>query len=176
MYLKSKLSWNVILPAENLTINGLMLQKAIITRLMADFAAKKASKELGFFLAVNTVVNIGEGKVRQQSGDVLFPVDFSCITFKMLSEEVLEGTVHKILKHGVFLRCGPAENVFLSHKMMEDYEYMPGENPYFMNVKSSKIEKGMVVRFLVIGVKFMEAEKDFHAVGSLQGDYLGPVL
>ncbi|KAL6532390.1 hypothetical protein OROGR_014360 [Orobanche gracilis] len=121
MYLKSKLSWNVILPAENLTINGLMLQKAIITRLMADYAAKKVSKELGFFLAVNTVVNIGEGKVRQQSGDVLFPVDFSCITFKMLAEEVLEGTVHKILKHGVFLRCGPAENVFLSHKMMEDY-------------------------------------------------------
>ncbi|KAL6532391.1 hypothetical protein OROGR_014361 [Orobanche gracilis] len=44
-----------------------------------------------------------------------------------------------------------------------------------MNGKSPKIEKGMVVRFLVIGVKFLEAEKDFHVVGSLQGDYLGPV-
>ncbi|KAK6161396.1 hypothetical protein DH2020_004777 [Rehmannia glutinosa] len=175
MYLKSKLSWNVVLAAENLDIKGLMLQKAIITRLMADFAAKKASKDLGYFLAVSTVLSIGEGKVRQQSGDVLFPVDFSCITFKMLTGEVLEGVVHKILKHGVFLKCGPAENVFLSQKKMDDYQYVPGENPYFMNGKSSKIEKGVVVRFLVIGERFKEAEKVFEAVGSLEGDYLGPI-
>ncbi|PIN08836.1 DNA-directed RNA polymerase subunit E' [Handroanthus impetiginosus] len=175
MYLKSKLSWNVVLPAENLNAKGLILQKAIISRLMANFAAKKASKDLGYFLAVTTVGNIGEGKVRQQSGDVLFPVDFSCITFKMLTGEVLEGVVHKILKHGVFLRCGPAENVYLSNQKMDDYHYVPGENPYFMNGRSSKIEKGVVVRFLVIGEKFMEAEKDFRAVVSLEGDYLGPV-
>ncbi|KAI3469692.1 hypothetical protein Pfo_026355 [Paulownia fortunei] len=175
MYLKSKLSWNVVLPAENLDTKGLTLQKAIITRLMADFAAKKASKDLGYFLALTTVGSIGEGKVRQQSGDVLFPVDFSCITFKMLPGEVLEGIVHKILKHGIFLRCGPAENVYLSHQKMDDYQYVPGENPYFMNGKSSKIEKGVVVRFLVIGEKFIEAEKDFRAVVSLEGDYLGPI-
>lgn len=175
MYIKSKLSWNVVLPAENLDAKGLMLQKAIITRLMADFAAKRASKDLGYFLAVTTVASIGEGKVRQQSGDVLFPVDFSCITFKMLTGEVLEGIVHKILKHGIFLRCGPAESVYLSHQKMDDYQYVPGENPYFMNSKSSKIEKGVVVRFLVIGEKFIEAEKDFRAVVTLEGDYLGPI-
>ncbi|GER56167.1 DNA-directed RNA polymerase V subunit 7 [Striga asiatica] len=175
MYLKSKLSWNVVLPAEKLDIKGLMLQKAIITSLMAEFASRKASRELGYFLAVNTILSIGEGKVRQQTGDVLFPVEFSCLTFKLLAGEVLDGEVHKILKHGVFLRCGPAENVFLSHQKMEDYQYVPGENPYFINAKSSKIDKGVVVRFLVIGVRFVEAEKGFQAVGSLQGDYLGPV-
>lgn len=175
MYLKSKLSWNVILPAENLNITGLMLQKAIITRLMAEFAAKKVTKDLGYFLTVTTVGSIGEGKVRQQSGDVLFPVDFSCITFKMLIGEVLEGTVHKILNHGVFLRCGPVEKVYLSNSKMEGYKYVPGENPFFMNAKSSKIEKGVVLRFLVIGEKFMEAEKDFQFLASLDGDYLGPI-
>ncbi|KAG8370336.1 hypothetical protein BUALT_Bualt14G0106200 [Buddleja alternifolia] len=175
MYLKSKLSWNVVIPAENMNAKGLMLQKAIITRLMTDFAAKKASKDLGFYLAVTTVGSIGEGKVRQHSGDVLFPVDFSCITFKMLPGEVLEGIVHKILKHGIFLKCGPAEKVYLSHQKMDDYQFVPGENPYFMNGKSSKIEKGVVVRFVVIGEKFMEAEKDFQAVVSLEGDYLGAI-
>lgn len=175
MYLKSKLSWNVIIPAERMDIKGLMLQKAIITRLMADFAAKKASKDLGYFIAVTTVDKIGEGKVRQQSGDVLFPVDFSCITFKILNGEVLEGVVHKILKHGIFLRCGPAEKIYLSHQKMDDYQYVPGENPYFMNGKSSKIEKGMVVRFLVIGKKFMETENDFQVVVTLEGDYLGSI-
>lgn len=175
MYLKSKLSWNVVIPAESLDGGSLMLQKAIITRLMTDYAAKKASKDLGYFLALTTVENIGEGKVRKQSGDVIFPVNFSCITFKILPGEILEGVVHRILKPGVFLRCGPVETVFLSYQKMDDYQYVPGENPYFMNGKSSKIEKGVVVRFLVIGEKFVEVEKDFRVVGSLEGDYLGPV-
>ncbi|XP_073027374.1 DNA-directed RNA polymerase V subunit 7-like isoform X2 [Primulina eburnea] len=175
MYLKSTLSWNVVIPAENLDAKGLMLQKAIITRLMDDFASKKASKDLGYFLAVTTVASIGEGKVRQHSGDVLFPVDFSCITFKMLAGEILEGTVHKILKHGVFLKSGPVDKIYLSHQKMADYQYVAGENPYFMNEKSSKIEKGVVVRYAVIGQKYMEAEKDFQAVVSLEGDYLGPI-
>ncbi|XP_051130425.1 DNA-directed RNA polymerase V subunit 7-like [Andrographis paniculata] len=175
MYIKSKLSWNVVLPAGNLNVEGLMLQKAIITRLTADFAAKKATKDLGYFLAVTTVGRIGEGRVRQQSGDVLFPVEFTCVTFKMLPKEVLDGTVYQILKHGVFLRCGPIEKVFLSHQKMDDYQYVSGENPHFMNNKSSKIEKGSVVRFMVIGQKYMEAEKDFQALVSLEGDYLGPI-
>ncbi|KAL3828729.1 hypothetical protein ACJIZ3_017531 [Penstemon smallii] len=175
MYLKSKLSWNVVIPADKMDMKGLLLQRAIITRLMEVFAAKKATKDLGYFLAVTTVQSIGEGKVRQQSGDVLFPVDFTCITFKMLVGEVLEGIVDKILKHGIFLKCGPTDRVYLSHLKMADYQYVPGENPYFMNEKSSKIEKGVVVRFLVLGEKFIETDKEFQAVVSLEGDYLGPV-
>ncbi|KAI3469688.1 hypothetical protein Pfo_026351 [Paulownia fortunei] len=175
MFLRSQLSWNVVIPAENLDAEGLMLQKAILIRLLDDFAAKKASKDIGYFLAITTLDRIGEGIVRQHSGDLLFPVDFSCITFKMFPGEVLEGVVHKILKHGVFLRCGPAEKVYISHHKMADYQYVPGENPFFRNGKSSIIEKGTLVRFLVLAEKYDEAEKDFRAVVSLEGDFLGPI-
>ncbi|EPS63140.1 hypothetical protein M569_11648, partial [Genlisea aurea] len=175
MFLQSKLSWNVVLSSEKLETEGLKLQKAIITHLLSVFAAKKASKDHGYLLAVTTVDRIGEGRVRQHSGEVLFPVEFSCVAFRMATGEILEGTVHKILKHGVFMRCGPVENVYLTHQKMKDYEYVPGENPYFMNAKSSRIERGGVVRFLVMGVKFVENEKEFQAVASLDGDYLGPL-
>lgn len=175
MYLKVQQPWNVIIPAEKLEAKGLMLQREIIIKLMDDFSEKKATKDLGYFLAVTTLDNIGEGIVRQHTGDVLFPVLFSAITFKLHQGEVIEGVVHKILKHGVFLRCGPLENLYLSHQKMPDYKYVPGENPIFMNEKSSKIEKDVVMRVIVIGTKYIEAEKDFQAVVSLEGDYLGPV-
>lgn len=175
MFLRSQLSWNVVVPAENLDAEGLVLQKAILIRLLDDFAAKKASKDIGYFVAITTLDRIGEGIVRQHTGDLLFPVDFSCITFKMFPGEILEGVVHKILKHGVFLRCGPAEKVYISHHKMADYQYVPGENPFFRNDKSSKIEKGTLVRFMVLAEKYDEAEKDFRAVVSLEGDYLGPI-
>ncbi|KAK6797220.1 hypothetical protein RDI58_004922 [Solanum bulbocastanum] len=131
------LSWNVIIPVENLDVEGLMLQKAIVSSLMDDFAAKKASKNLGYFMALTTLERIGEGKVREHTGDVLFPVEFSCVTFKIFRGEILEGVVDKILKHGVFLRCGPTDKVYLSHQKMADYKYVPGENPIFMNNKMS---------------------------------------
>lgn len=58
---------------------------------------------------------------------------------------------------------------------MPDYHYVPGENPVFLNEKMSKIEKDAVVRFIVIGTKWLEAEREFQALVSLEGDYLGPV-
>lgn len=164
-----------MIPAEHLDAKGLMLQKAIIVRLLEDFASKKASKALGYFMAVTTLSKIGDGRVRESKGDVLFPVEFNCISFKVFRGEILEGVVHKILKHGVFLRCGPVEHFYLSHQKMLDYCYVPGENPIFMNDKMSKIQKETVVRFIVIGEKYVESEKDFQAVVSLEGDYLGPV-
>ncbi|KAG5554506.1 hypothetical protein RHGRI_012150 [Rhododendron griersonianum] len=175
MFLKVQLPWNVIIPAESLDTKGLMLQKSIIIRLLDDFSTKKATKDLGYFLAVTTLDHIGEGKVRQHTGDVLFPVLFSCVTFKPLRGEILEGVVHKILKHGVFLRSGPIENIYLSNQKMSDYKNVPGENPIFMNDKLSKIEKDVVVRFSVIGTKYIEVEREFQAVVSLEGDFLGPV-
>lgn len=175
MYLKVQLPWNVIIPAEHLDVKGLMLQRSIIVRLLEDFASKKATKDLGYLLAVTTLENIGEGKVRQHTGDVLFPVVFSGITFKIFRGEILEGVVHKVLKHGVFMRCGPIEHIYLSYMKMPDYRYVPGENPVFLNEKMSKIEKDAVVRFIVIGTKWLEAEREFQALVSLEGDYLGPV-
>ncbi|PIN01981.1 DNA-directed RNA polymerase subunit E' [Handroanthus impetiginosus] len=168
MFLKTQLTWNVLIPAENLDAEGLVLQKAILVRLLDDFATKKTSKDIGYLLAITTLDHIGEGIVRQHSGDLLFPVEFSCITFKMFPGEVLEGVVHRILKHGVFLRCGPQEIVYLSHLKMADFQYVPGENPFFRNEKSSKIEKGTVVRFEVLAEKYVEAEREFQAVVSLE--------
>ncbi|KAH7573312.1 hypothetical protein JRO89_XS03G0114800 [Xanthoceras sorbifolium] len=176
MFLKIQLSWNVVIPAESLESNGLMLQRSMILRLLDDFASKKASKDLGYYLAVTTLDNIGEGKVRQNTGDVLFPVRFSGITFKIFRGEIIEGIVHKVLKHGVFLRCGPIENIYLSNMKMPDYRYVPGEDPEFLNDKLSKIKKDVVIRTIVLGTKWLEAEREFQALVSLEGDYLGPVF
>ncbi|OIV93299.1 hypothetical protein TanjilG_13126 [Lupinus angustifolius] len=173
MFLKVQLPWNVIIAAENLQPESLMLQRSIVVRLLSDFAIKKATKDLGYYLAVTTLETIGEGKVRLHTGDVLFPVVFNAITFKILKGEILEGVVHKVLKHGVFMRCGPIENVYLSNLKMPGYHYVPGENPCFMNEKMSKVGKDVRVRFVVIGTKWMEAEREFQALVSLEGDYLG---
>ncbi|CAK7339365.1 unnamed protein product [Dovyalis caffra] len=129
----------------------------IVVRLLDEFAKKRATKDLGYFLAVSTLENIGEGKVKQQTRDRHHLQDFQ--------GEILEGVVHKVLKHGVLLKSGPMENIYLSCMKMTGYRYVP----------TSKIEKDVVVRFVVLGTKWLEVEREFQALVSLEGDYLGSV-
>ena len=87
----------------------------------------------------------------------------------------MQRVVHKILKHGVFLKRGSIDDVYLSNMKMTDYRYVPGENAYFMNDKMSKVGKDDVVRFRVIGTRWLEAERQFQVLVSLDGNYLGPI-
>ncbi|KAH7522189.1 hypothetical protein FEM48_Zijuj07G0112000 [Ziziphus jujuba var. spinosa] len=154
MFLKAQFTWNVAIPAETLSVEEQVLQKAIFIHLLDDFATKKATKDHEYFLAVTTLDKIGKGKVRQNAGELLFPVDFSAITFKVFKGEIIEGIVNK---------------------KMQDYKYIAGENPFVLSNKSSKIEKDVVVRCVVLGTKWAEADREFSMLVSMDGDRLGPV-
>ncbi|KAL0376717.1 UNVERIFIED_CONTAM: DNA-directed RNA polymerase V subunit [Sesamum calycinum] len=148
MFLRSQLSWNVVIPAQNLDAEGLILQKAILIGLLDEFAAKKASKDIGYFLAVTTLDHIGKGIIRQHCGDLLFPSTSAASPS----------------------RCSLGD---LGRRRPQNSEARRLRE--MRNEKSSKIEKGTVVRFLVLAEKYDEAEKDFRAVVSLEGDFLGPI-
>ncbi|XP_010440344.1 PREDICTED: DNA-directed RNA polymerase V subunit 7-like [Camelina sativa] len=155
MFIKVKLQWNVMIAAKNMDAKGLILKRAILVELLDAFASKKATKELGYYVAVTNLDKTGEGKIREHTGEVLFPVVFRGMPFKIFKGEIIHGVVHKVLNHGVFMRCGPIENVYLSYTKMPDYKYIPGENPIFMNNKMSRIQVETTVRILVIETKWM---------------------
>jgi len=45
---------------------------------MEDFATRKSSNEHGYFVAISSLNKIGEGGIRDLTGDILFPVTFKC--------------------------------------------------------------------------------------------------
>ncbi|CAL5071444.1 unnamed protein product [Urochloa decumbens] len=174
VFLEAEMSWNVLISPSQLDRKGLLLRKAIIVRLLEDVTNKRASKEHGYYIAVNQLKAISEGKVRELTGDVLFPITFTCITQKPMKGEILGGYVDRILKHGVFLKSGPTESIFMAEKSMSDYKYIGGENPMFMN-DHSKLEKDTAVRFKVMGFRWMEADRQFQLLATIAGDFLGPL-
>ncbi|CAF2153429.1 hypothetical protein BRARA_A02694 [Brassica rapa] len=174
MFIKVKLPSNVMIPAEAMDPNGLMIQRAVLIRLLDAFASKKATKDLGYFIALKNLEEIGEGRIRETTGEIIFPVVFSGITFKMFKGEIVHGVVRQVHKSGVFLRCGPCENVYLSQYKMPGYDYIVEGNPLFMNQNMSRIQIGSTVRFIVLDIQWKEAEKEFIALASLEGNNLGP--
>ncbi|KAM5552968.1 DNA-directed RNA polymerase V subunit 7 [Rosa sericea] len=164
MYLKVELRWSIVVPPKSLDKDGVKFQTELSRRLLDDFATKRATKDLGYFLAVTTVESIGEGKVRPDTGEVKFPVVFSCITFKLFRGEIIHAVVYKVLRHGVCLRCGPVEKMFLSANKIPDYQYIPREDDsVFLNQEKphSRIGKDVTIRCVVIGTRWVEAEREF---------------
>lgn len=176
VFLDIEMQANVIIPPDRLDPKGLLLHKSIILHLLEDVAGRKASKEHGYYIAVTALNSVTEGRVEELTGSVIFPVSFSCIALKPCKGEILVGAVDKVLRHGLFLKCGPIENIFLSEKKMEDYRFCMGEEASFVNDKQgSKMENGSTVRFKVLGTKWTEWDRGFQMLATLAGDFLGPV-
>jgi len=60
-------------------VKGLLPYKVVILHLMEDFIIKKSSNEHGFFVAVTSLNKIGEGRIRDLTGDAPFFVTSKCI-------------------------------------------------------------------------------------------------
>jgi len=179
MFCEVELLRDVAVLAENLDRYGHISQRSIITRLLEDLLGEKASKDHGYFLAVTSLKSIGKGEVVDESGDVFFPVVFNCRTFLPFKGEILQGVVHRIFRHGVFLRCGPIKYAFISARKMPNYQYVAGENPVFLSNELAKIENDVVVCFMVLGVSWIEKRgdftKEFVMLAGIEGDSLGPI-
>jgi len=74
--LEVEMQWVTLIPPDQLDMKGLPPHEAVILRLMEDFATRKASNRHRLFVDVTSLSNIGEGKIRDLTGDVPFPVTF----------------------------------------------------------------------------------------------------
>ncbi|XVE81754.1 hypothetical protein DITRI_Ditri15bG0090900 [Diplodiscus trichospermus] len=175
MFFEVELQRDVKVHARNLNNNRLVSRRTILSCLLKDLFKEKASEDHGYFLAVTSLKSIGKAEIMDESGNIVFTVVFTCRTFKPLKGEVLQGVVRYISQYGVFLRCGPVRNAFLSAWKMSNYHYIPGAKPVFLSNELSKIEKGVVVCFLVLAVRWMNASRDFEVLASIDADSLGPV-
>ncbi|KAK4425561.1 DNA-directed RNA polymerase V subunit [Sesamum alatum] len=163
------------IPVKNMDENREVLASVIANRLLKQLSNMKAC-EYGYLLAVTKLISIGEGDNNFSSQHILFPVDFRCRTFIPVDGEVMTGIVHKINECGVFLKSGPMNMVYLSSRLMPNYYFVSGENPIYMREDSSKIEVGVVLRYMVFAVKWVEDRwREFRVLATIDADGLGPV-
>ncbi|KAK3009181.1 hypothetical protein RJ639_013521 [Escallonia herrerae] len=167
------------IPARNLDKNGMVAPSLIVTCLLKHMLHWKAMERYGYFLAVTKLKSIGDGEFQELSRLVLFPVAFNCRTFLPVDGEVMLGVVYKIRRPGAFLKCGPMNFIYLSAQKMPDYHYVDGEKPHFLDDNLSRIEDGVVIRFVVFckrwGNKVRDIGREFMVLASLEGDSLGPM-
>ncbi|XP_057771405.1 DNA-directed RNA polymerase V subunit 7-like isoform X1 [Salvia miltiorrhiza] len=175
MLRKIVITKHVLISVKNMGENKEVLTSYITERLLKQLSFTKAC-EYGYFLAVTKLISIGHGNTEFSSEHILFPVDICCRTFTPVVGEVFTGIVHKVFERGVILKSGPMNMVYLSARKMPDYFYVLGESPTFVRDDGSKIEIGVVVRYSIFAVRWIEDKRrEFRVLATIDSDGLGPV-
>ncbi|KAL0228489.1 hypothetical protein RCL1_004632 [Eukaryota sp. TZLM3-RCL] len=131
----------------------------------------KCYANYGYILLLLELRSIGQGKVTPDSGQVVFPVQFSALVFRPIPNEVTDGQVALIINAGVYINVGPMR-VFVSQALLpQGYEF----DPYTMTFTSASgerpIQEGTSMRVRIMNVDFREGQ--WYAVGTANQDALG---
>jgi DNA-directed RNA polymerase subunit E' len=113
----------------------------------------KIDGEVGVFLTVTEVVNIGDGKIIPEDGAIFYPVEFKALVYRPEINEVTIGEVVDITEFGAFTRIGPIDALAHVSQVMDDRIVYDQKNVTLSGKKSGfKLKEGDIVRARVVGV------------------------
>ena len=113
----------------------------------------KLNPDIGVFLAVTDVINIGEGKIVPEDGAVHYPAEFKVLVFRPEVNELVHGEVVDITEFGAFTRIGPIDALIHVSQIMDDKLSYDSKNAIFTGKKTGyKLKEGDVVRTRVVGI------------------------
>ncbi len=113
----------------------------------------KLNPDIGVFLAVTQVLNVGEGKIIPEDGAIYYPVEFKILVYMPEINEIVMGEVVDITEFGAFTRVGPLDALIHVSQLMDDKVAYDAKNSIFTGKKSGyKLKEGDIVRARIVGV------------------------
>ena len=117
MYYRMKLADKVRVPPRRL---GEELEKVILDVLQEQLEGS-IDKEIGIFIAVTRVLDIGDGEIVPGDGAVYYDVEFEAVVLRLILQEVVEGLVVETTSFGAFVSLGPIDAMLHVSQISDEY-------------------------------------------------------
>ncbi|MET1124602.1 MAG: DNA-directed RNA polymerase [Archaeoglobaceae archaeon] len=171
MYARIKLRDTVRVPPSKL---GEDLEEVVRSLLWEQFEGK-LDREYGMIIGIESVEEIGEGKIIEGDGGVYFDVVFNAICFKPILQEVVEGEVVEIVEFGAFVSIGPFDALLHMSQITDDYMVFDEKNKRFVGRETKKtLEEGDFVRARIVSLSLKEREPEKSRIGlTMRQPWLG---
>ncbi len=128
------------------------LEDAIIESLR-DEVEGKIDPNIGVFLVVTKVLNVGEGEIVPEDPAIHYPATYEVLIFQPENQEVVLGEVVDISEFGAFVRIGPLDALVHVSQILNDRISYDPKNSTFMGKRTKrKLQIGDVVRARIVGV------------------------
>jgi DNA-directed RNA polymerase subunit E' len=162
MYHKLMLEDKVRVPPQRL---GEKLEKVILDVLQEQLEGS-IDKEIGIFICVTKVQDVGEGELVPGDGGVYYDVKFEAMVLRLALQEVIEGTVVETTSFGAFVSLGPIDAMLHVSQISDEYINYDEKNARLICQESKRfIGVGDVVRVRVVTLSLNEREPRDSKIG-----------
>ncbi len=171
MYARIKLRDTVRVPPSKL---GEDIEKVIHSLLWEQFEGR-LDREYGIIIGIESIEEIGEGKIIEGDGGVYFDVVFNAICFRPLLQEVVEGEVIEIVEFGAFVSIGPFDALLHMSQVTDDYMVFDEKNKRLVGRETKKaLQEGDKVRARIVSLSLKEREPEKSKIGlTMRQPWLG---
>jgi DNA-directed RNA polymerase subunit E' len=173
MYARMRVRDTVRVPPTRL---GEDLNKVINDLLWEQFEGK-LDREYGMIVGIESIDEIGEGRIIEGDGAIYFDVVFSAITFKPLLQEVIEGEVVEIVEFGAFVSLVPLDALLHMSQITDDYMVYDEKGKKLVGKETKKVlEEGDAVRARIVALSLKEREPERSKIGlTMRQPWLGAI-
>ncbi len=162
MYHKLLLEDKVRVPPQRL---GEKLEKVILEVLQEQLEGS-IDKEIGIFICVTKVLDVGDGELVPGDGGVYYDVRFEAMVLRLALQEVIEGMVVETTSFGAFISLGPIDAMLHVSQISDEYINYDEKNARLICQESKRyIGVGDVVRVRVVTLSLNEREPRDSKIG-----------
>jgi len=162
MYNRMKLADKVRVPPDRL---GEEL-KSVILDVLQEQLEGSIDKEIGIFIAVTAVLDVGEGEIVPGDGAVYYDVDFEAVVLRLSLQEVTEGLVVETTSFGAFVSLGPIDAMLHVSQISDEYINYDEKNSRLICQESKRfIGVGESIRARVVTLSLNEREPRDSKIG-----------
>jgi DNA-directed RNA polymerase subunit E' len=162
MYYRMKLEDKVRVPPHRL---GEELSRVILDVLQEQLEGS-IDKEIGVFIAITKVLDIGEGELVPGDGAVYYDVTFEGVVLRLSLQEVIEGLVVETTSFGAFVSLGPIDAMLHVSQISDEYINYDEKNARLICQESKRfIGVGEPVRSRVVTLSLNEREPRDSKIG-----------
>jgi DNA-directed RNA polymerase subunit E' len=162
MYYRVTLDDKVRVPPHRL---GEDLRNVILDELQKQLEGS-IDKEIGIFIAVTKINNVGEGEIVHGDGAVYYDVTFEALVLRLALQEVIEGEVVETTSFGAFVSLGPIDAMLHVSQISDDYiAYDEKNNTLNCQETKRSIQVGEAIRCRVVTLSLNEREPRESKIG-----------
>ncbi len=171
MYARIKLRDTVRVPPSRLGEDI----EAVINSLLWEQFEGRLDREYGMIIGIESIEEIGEGRIIEGDGAVYFDVVFNAICFKPIHQEVIEGEVIEIVEFGAFVSIGPFDALLHMSQITDDFMVFDEKNKRMVGRETKKVlQEGDLVRARIVSLSLKEREPEKSKIGlTMRQPWLG---
>jgi DNA-directed RNA polymerase subunit E' len=162
MYYRMQLADKVRVPPNRL---GEDLSRVIL-EVLQELLEASIDKEIGIFIAITRVLDIGEGEIIPGDGAVYYDVEFEAVVLRLTMQEITEGLTVETTSFGAFISLGPIDAMLHVSQISDEYINYDEKNSRLICQESKRfIGVGDPVRARVVTLSLNEREPRDSKIG-----------